>query len=139
MLPYGVAGQTATQFLEDLTIHFREHHRGMYLTVAQFRQLFQGFAAVIVVGGIDTEGNQYLIGMQPGILGPEIFCFGFLNGLNQTLWNELGLVVNACQIFGGIEQQSGRTTQQGEDFEVIMVPSSSSIAAAVWPLSSFLS
>ena len=39
ILLHRVACQTTTEFLEDFSVYFGEHYRGVNLTVAQFRQL----------------------------------------------------------------------------------------------------
>ena len=51
--------------------------------------------------------------MQTGVLGTEILGLGLLHGLDQTLGDQFGLVVDAGQILGGIEQQGGGTAEQG--------------------------
>lgn len=110
-LLHRVAGQTTTEFLEDLSVYFREHHRGMDLTIAQFRQLLKRLTAILVVSGEYAEGHEHLVGMQTGILATQIIDLCLLYRLNETLRNELGLVVNAGEIFHGIDQERGATTQ----------------------------
>ena len=43
--------------------------------------------------------------MQTRILATQVFYLGLLDGFYQTLWNQLSVVVDACQVLGGIEQQ----------------------------------
>jgi hypothetical protein len=76
----------------------------MNLTATQMGQLFQGFATLFVVLGQHAEGYQHLIRMQTGILAPQIFYLRLLNRFYQTLWNQLGIVGDACQMLGGVEQ-----------------------------------
>ena len=45
---YGITGQADAQFLENLLVHFAEHHRAMYLAAFKSWQAHQGFLAVLV-------------------------------------------------------------------------------------------
>ena len=83
----------------------------MYLTAMQFRQLCQCIATLLVVFRQYAKGYQYLIGVETRILASQIFYLGFLHRFYQTLWNQFCLVVDACQMLGGIEQKGCRTTE----------------------------
>jgi hypothetical protein len=102
----GVAGQSTTQLLEDFAVDLGEHDSRVYLTATQTGQLLQGLATLFVVLGQHAEGYQHLVSMQARILATQIFYLGLLDWFYQTLWNQLGIVVDACQMLGGVEQQS---------------------------------
>ena len=105
-----IASQTTTQFLEDLTIYLREHHGCMYLTVTEFWKLCQGPTTILIVGGEHAEGNKHLVSMQTGVLATQIFNLRLLNWFDEALRNQFCLVVDLCQILGGIEQKGSTTT-----------------------------
>ena len=75
----------------------------MYLTIAKLRQLSQSLTAILIVSGEDTECYQHLVSMQTRVLTTQIFYLRLLNGFDETLRNEFCLVVDLCQILGGIE------------------------------------
>ena len=112
LLPYRIAGEAAAQFLEDLAVYLAEHDSAVDLTVAERGQLLQGTATTLVVLGEDREGHEDLVGMQTGILAAKILDLGFLDRLYHALRDEFHLVVDAGQMFGGIEQQGGTATEQ---------------------------
>ena len=107
-----IAGKSAAQLLEYLTINFREHHGRVNLTATQTGQLLQGFTTLFIVFRQYAEGYQYLICMQTWVLATQVFYLSLLYGFDQTLWNELGLVIDLCQMLHGIDEQSGAASQQ---------------------------
>ena len=102
-----IACEAAAQFLEYLAVYLAEHHGAVYLTVAQAGQLLEGAAALLIVVGEHAEGHQHLVGVQAWVPGAQVFCLRLLNGLDEALRDELGLMVDACQVLGDIEQQCG--------------------------------
>ena len=108
-LPHRIAGKAAAELLEDFAIDLGEHDGGVYLTVAQLGQLLQCTAALLVVLREHAESYQYFVGMQAGVLAAEIFRLGLLNGDYHALGDELGLVVDTCEVFGGVQQQGSGT------------------------------
>ena len=98
----------------------------MYLAVAQLRQLLQCLAAILIVLRQHTQGYQHLVSMQTWILGTQVFGLRLLYWFDEALRNELCLVVDACQVFGGIQQQGGTTAEQrrrlgGDDGTVLQL------------------
>ena len=95
--------QATPQLLEYLSIHLTQHDCRMYLTVAQIRQLLQSLATVLVVIGEDAQSHEHFVSMQTRILGTKILCLGLLHRFDEALWNQFRLVVDACQMLGGID------------------------------------
>ena len=50
--------------------------------------------------------------MQAGVASAQVFYLGVLYGFYQTLRNEFFAVVDACQMFGGVEDERGAGTEQ---------------------------
>lgn len=46
----GVAGDAYAEAAVDFAVHFAEHHGGVYLASAEFREAFEGEARVLAVG-----------------------------------------------------------------------------------------
>ena len=106
------AGKSAAQLLEYLAVNLAQHDCGVNLTAAQFWQLLECLATVFVVVREYAQGYKHLVGMQTWVLATQVFYLSLLNGFNQTLWNQLGLVVNLCQMLHGIDEQSSAASQQ---------------------------
>ena len=79
----------------------------MHLTTFKLREDFQSSPAVFVFGTEHRKGDQHLVGMEPGIVASEIIDLRLLNGFDHVLRNELQVVVDAGQVFRGIEDQGG--------------------------------
>ena len=105
-LPDGITSEPAAELLEYLTIYLAEQYGRVNLTASQSRQLFQRFAAALVTLRDHAECHQYFIGVKSGVAGSQIFCLCFLDGFDKALRDEFRLMVNACQVFGGVQQES---------------------------------
>ena len=75
----------------------------MNLTIAQLWQLLQSLPTIVVMSREYTKGDQHLVSMQTWILAAQILNLCLLDGLDEALRDEFDLVIDACQIFGGIE------------------------------------
>ena len=77
----------------------------MHLTAVELRQRLQGGTAFFVLEAKHGEGDQHLVGMQPGVVAVQQLCLGTLYGFDILLWYQFHTVVYSCQMLGGIEQQ----------------------------------
>ena len=110
LLLIGIAGEVNTEFAEYLAIHFTHHHRAMCFAAVQLGQAAESTAAVVVVHRQHGQRNEYLVGMQTGVVAAQIGQFGVLYGGNELLSNEFDRVVHTCQVFDGIKQKSRHRT-----------------------------
>jgi hypothetical protein len=107
-----LAGETYAELLENLVIDLGEHDGRVNLTAAELRELLKGAAAVVVGLREYAECHEDFIGMKARIVTSEIFHLGLLYGFNHSLRDELDIVVNACKVFGGIEDKCCRRAEK---------------------------
>ena len=73
-----------SQFLEGLDIDFRQHDRGMDLTVFQLGKLLQGDLRIFVGCGAHGEGNEDLVRVEARVFAAEIIDLQLLDWLNSS-------------------------------------------------------
>ena len=108
----GIAGEADAELVENLAVNLAQHHGGMNLTAAELREFLKGETAVRVLGAQHSEGNQHLIGVETRIAAAEIIHLHVLDRLDHGLRNELGTVVDAGEMLGGIQKQSRARAEQ---------------------------
>lgn len=77
------AGQVDTQLFEDFLVHFTQHDGAVYLAAAQFGQLFECLAAVVIVFRQNRKRHKYLIGVQAGVVSAKVLYLGVLYRLDH--------------------------------------------------------
>ena len=78
-LVYRLGGEIDAQFLEDAHVNRRENDRGVGLAVPQLIQFFQCQSGNRVGNGAERQGQQYLIGVQAGVMAAEVVDLQRLN------------------------------------------------------------
>ena len=63
----GLAGEIHAQSLEGPLVHLGQNHGGVNIAASQFAQLVHGELGNGVGGGRDGQGNEGLVGVEPGI------------------------------------------------------------------------
>ena len=84
----------------------------MGLTTTQFGEHGKSAPTVDVVLREDTQCHQHLVGVQTGVLASQVFGLRLLYGFDEVLRYEFQPVVDACQVFRGVEQQGGTCAEQ---------------------------
>ena len=77
------AGQVDTQLFEDFLVHFTQHDGAVYLAAAQFGQLFERFAAVVIVFRQNRKRHKHLVGVQAGVVSAQVVYFCVLYRLDH--------------------------------------------------------
>lgn len=98
-LHHGFTGKLHTELLEYALVYIAQHHRGMNLTVAQFRQLLQGATAVLVLLREYRQGDNHFICVQTRVVATQVTDLGVLDRLYHRLRDELQVVVYASEMF----------------------------------------
>lgn len=83
LFQYRFAGQVDTQLFEDFLVHFTQHDGAVYLAAAQFGQLFERLAAVVIVFRQNRKRHKHLVGVQAGVVSAQVVYFGVLYGLDH--------------------------------------------------------
>ena len=110
LFPHRIASDTTPQLLEDFPVHLAEHDGAVHLTSLELRELGKSATAILVILGKDRDCHEHFICMQTRIVSAQIFNLCLLNRLNHALGDEIDIVRDACQMLGGIEQESCAAT-----------------------------
>lgn len=68
LLLYWIAGNVATELLEDFAVNFAEHDGGVYLTAVEAREHVECSAAVVAVLAEYGKGNENFVGMEAWVV-----------------------------------------------------------------------
>ena len=93
------AGEVRAQFLIDLDVYLGEHDGGMDLAALEIRQLLQGASGIFVMTGLQRQGDEHLIRVEPGISAAQVADFQVLDRLNGLGLDQLRVMLHSCQIF----------------------------------------
>lgn len=66
-----VAGQSDTEFFENLAVHFAKHYRRVHLATIKFGELLKGATAVVVRGAKQGECHKHFVGVEAWIASVE--------------------------------------------------------------------
>ena len=110
LFPHRIASDTTAQLLEDFPVHLAEHDGAVHLRSLELRELGKSATAILVILGKDRDCHEHFICMQTRIVSAQIFNLCLLNRLNHALGDEIDIVRDACQMLGGIEQESSAAT-----------------------------
>ena len=66
------AGEVHAKFAEDGGVNFRYDNRRMNFASLQSGKLIDGLFGIAVGSSTDGEGNQHLVHMKMGIVGPQM-------------------------------------------------------------------
>ena len=109
----GVAGDIHAQAVEGLAVHAGEDDRRVHVAALEVGQLVQSSLGVFVLQDGAGQGDQNLVGVEAGILAAEIGGLQLLDRLNGPGRHQLDFLVDARQLFQGVEQGRGSGAQQG--------------------------
>lgn len=84
-----LAGHIHAQLTEHIGVHLGEDHSGMGITAREFCQMFHRPFRIGIGHGADGQGNEGLIGMEPGIVVAQMRYLEVLDGFDDLRRNEM--------------------------------------------------
>ena len=92
----GFAGQVDTQTLEHLFVHRGEDDGGMDLAAPEFAQLLHGQFRRGIGCRADGQGDQHLVGVEPGIPVAQMLGLQVLDGVDDHRRDQMQLIPDAA-------------------------------------------